>query len=139
MECDSREHSLGRDDKHGAPDIDEDDDGESHAADEPTAVWDENALRAAGLGDLWRKREPEAPAPAATPTQPRSHADPSIVIEDLGLQPAPAVPEVEPLPVMTKAALQPATARGGLGWGSTLGLALALGALAYALIRFFKG
>src|ERR1700712_3198611 len=57
--CDSREHSLGRDDKHGAEELDDGDDGESHAADEPTAVWDENALRAAGLGDLWKRKEVE--------------------------------------------------------------------------------
>ncbi|MDB4988213.1 MAG: hypothetical protein JWN04_3391 [Myxococcaceae bacterium] len=122
---------MGRDD-NGAPDLGEDDDGESHAADEPTAVWDENALRAAGLGDLWRKREAEPVAPATPPAVPPSAKDASIVIED-------SIAE-QPVAVMAKIAPQaPQPQSSGLGWGATISVAVALGAIAYALIRYLKG
>jgi hypothetical protein len=149
-ECDERERSLGRDDKHAAPDDpegDDFDDGESHAADEPTAVWDENALRAAGLGDIFKRREPEAPTPAATKSVAPADA-PSIVVENAvneaaghapstvgalraaGAGNAAATP-VPPAPI--------AASSGGMSWAATVAIAVALGAAAYALIRFLKG
>ena len=117
--------------KRAPHDMDDDDDGESHAADEPTAVWDESALRAAGLSDLLHKRDSEPPPPPATSPTPSSTTDPSIVIDPSTLAPKVATPVPQSTPQ--------AANDGGLGWGATLGLAVALGAIVYALIRFVKG
>jgi hypothetical protein len=133
---------------------DDDDDAESHAADEPTAVWDENALRAAGLSDLLRKRDSEPPAPPATVPAASGRTESSIVVDVNSIVPketgsdrreasssardASSGPAriVTPLP---QASPQLASEDGGLGWGATLGIAVALGAIVYGLIRFLKG
>jgi hypothetical protein len=122
---------LTSNNKRAPHDVDDDDDGESHAADEPTAVWDESALRAAGLSDLLHKRDDEPPPPPATSPTPSSTTDPSIVIDPSTLAPKVVTPVPQQAPQ--------AGADGGLGWGATLGLAVALGAIVYALIRFVKG
>jgi hypothetical protein len=126
-----RGRSLNRNDKHDPEDLDDEDDGESHAADEPTAVWDENALRAAGLTDLLGKRDSEPPPAPATPST--APPRPSIELNDEMALAAGA--PVEP------AVFEPADAApsDGMGWPATLGLAVVLGAIVYALIRFVKG
>jgi len=119
-------------DNNAPPDLDDDDDldGESHAADEPTAVWDESALRAAGLTDLLKRRdEPEAP-PATRAVQASSTA-PSIVVDDVETPPPGVVIPADPVP-------QSALAR-GLGWGATMIVAVLLGAAVYVAIRFIRG
>lgn len=98
-----------------------DDDMASHAADEPTAVWDANTLREAGLGDLIKKPDSEPPPPA-TPAI-RGQA-PSILVDEAAAG--------------AKAQQGPRDDDGELGWGATLGLAAGLGAAVYLLIRFLK-
>lgn len=117
--------------------MEEDDDSESHAADEPTAVWDESALRAAGLTDLLNKRKSDPPPPPAIPSS--APERPSIeVSEDMARQLAGPVPAPEPPRVVEPADPAPATL-GALGWGSTLGIAAVLGALVYMVIKLIKG
>jgi hypothetical protein len=119
---------LNGDNKHD-PQLDSDDDGESHAADEPTAVWDESALRAAGLTDLLSKRKSDPPPPPATKSV--TPGGPSIEVSQ-----EMALPEPEP---EAPREMEPATPSRGLGWGATLALAIVLGGLVYALIRYVKG
>jgi hypothetical protein len=128
---------LSKDNKRAPHELDDEfDDGESHAADEPTAVWDESALRAAGLTDLLKKRGSEPPPPPATPAR-EVQSDPSIVIEqDLA---APAVAPDEPAEAAPAAAPAAVPASGGLGWGATVAIAVAVGAIVYLLIRLVKG
>ena len=116
-------------DNNAPPDLDDDDDleAESHAADEPTAVWDETALRAAGLTDLLKRREQEADAPPATPSVAPS-AESSIVIDE-GVDPA----------LSQVIAADPATPAKGLGWAATLAIAVVLGGVVYYLIRLLRG
>lgn len=135
---DARGRSLNRD--HNAPpDLEDDDlDSESHAADEPTAVWDESALRAAGLTDLLQRREAPA-APPATRAAP-SGSDPSIVIDEAvapellneSVTPGPGIPE--PVAAVVPASVRPR----GLTWGSTVLVALVLGGLVYLLVRIMR-
>ena len=108
-----------------------DDDISSHAADEPTAVWDVNALREAGLGELIKKpgQEDSDPPPAATPAM-RGNQGPSIVVDE-----AAAGARAQPGPNVKGGS---AAASGELGWAATLGLAAGLGAAVYLLIRFLK-
>lgn len=101
-----------------------DDDSGSHAADEPTAVWDANTLREAGLGDLLKKPDDSDPPPAATPAA-RNHG-PSIVVDEAAAG------------ARAQEAASGKADSGELGWGATLGLAAGLGAAVYLLIRFFK-
>lgn len=120
-------------DDQRAPIDPDDDDGESHAADEPTAVWDESALRAAGLSDLLSKRDSAPPPPPATAPVSSSAQDQSIVVDQESL-----VPKNPPTPV-PEAPERLAPQEGGLGWGATLAIAVLLGALVYGLIRYLKG
>jgi hypothetical protein len=99
------------------------DDDLSHAADEPTAVWDANTLREAGLGDLIKKPISEPP-PAQTPAI-RGNQGPSIVVDEAAAG--------------AKATVSSdSSGSGELGWGATLGLAAGLGAAVYLVIRFLK-
>ena len=114
-------------DKKPVLDDDSDDDfgGESHAADEPTAVWDEQSLRAAGLSDLLAPRPSEPPPPPATPATVSS--DPSIMVDRrLSGEPADGGNET------------PAT-EGSFGWPATMAIAVVLGAIVYVLIRLARG
>jgi hypothetical protein len=122
---------LSRDHKHAPHDDEEHDDldAERHAADEPTAVWDEGALRAAGLTDLLKKQRSEPPVVPATPAV-SGAGDPSIVIDE-SIAANPGEPEVQ----FVSAALT----RRGLGWGATLAIAVVLGALVYLAIRLVRG
>jgi hypothetical protein len=123
---------LNRNDKHD-PQIEDEDDGESHAADEPTAVWDESALRAAGLADLLNKpRKSDPPPPPATASVAPDR--PSIEVSQ-----EMALPDALPEPPREPPVLADPPASGSLGWGATLGLAMVLGAIVYALIRYVKG
>jgi hypothetical protein len=119
---------LNRD--HNAPpgldDDDDDLDGESHAADEPTAVWDESALRAAGLSDLLKRHEAEPAAPPATRSE-HPGAESSIVVDGV----APDSPQV--------ILAEPAEPARGLGWFATLAIAVVLGGAVYLLIRMLRG
>jgi hypothetical protein len=123
---------LGTDNKRAPHELDDEDDGESHAADEPTAVWDESALRAAGLTDLLKRRESEPPPPPSAAV--RAAADPSIVI-DQGLASAPNAPA----PNRVSPSAPDPSDGGGLGWAATIGIAVAVGAVVYLLIRLIKG
>lgn len=112
--------------------------GESHAADEPTAVWDEKSLRAAGLSDILGKRPSEPPLPPATPSAGMTQ-DPSIVVDTTigpNARPQASAPNAPHKPVA-----QPVVhARpNGMGWPTTVGIAVGLGALVYILIRLLKG
>jgi len=116
-------------DHNAPPGLDEDDDldGESHAADEPTAVWDESALRAAGLTDLLKRRDAEPAGPPATRSAVPG-TESSIVIDE-GV--TPGIPQV--------ILAEPATPARGLGWFATLGIAVVLGGAVYLLIRMLRG
>ncbi len=105
--------------------------GERHAADEPTAVWDEGALRAAGLGDLLHRRMPDAPNSPAT--QGSKTADPSIVVDE-SMTASPV--EVHPA---ARGPRSPVPRGREPGWASTLIIAIGLGALVYLAIRLFRG
>lgn len=110
------------DDSQHKPTDQEADSSTLHAADEPTAVWDAEMLRQAGLGDLSQVPEPKEPPPA-TPAAAAETA-PSIVIEPSAQAPKP----------------QPAPAKGlaQLSWTATLALAAGLGSLVYLAIRFLR-
>jgi hypothetical protein len=104
----------------------DDDDMASHAADEPTAVWDANTLREAGLGDLIKKPETDSDPPSAPATPGARNQGPSIMVDEAAAG--------------AKAVRGPSMRddNGELGWGATLGLAAGLGAAVYLLIRFLK-
>ena len=131
---------MTSDNKRAPHDVDDDDyDGESHAADEPTAVWDESALRAAGLSDLLsKKRDSEPPPPPATAPSAATRTESSIVIDVGSMEPKEPLDTAPKLATPVPRASAPA-AEGGLGWGATLSIAVALGAIVYALIRYLKG
>lgn len=103
----------------------EDDESSNLAADEPTAVWDVNALREAGLGDLIRKPESEPP-PAAT--APAKRQGPSMMVDAVAAGG----------PIQHIAAKKKPGDTGELGWGSTVALAAGLGAIVYLAIRFLR-
>lgn len=128
---------MNIDNKHAPPDEDDDLDGVSHAADEPTAVWDEHALRAAGLTDLLSKRPSDPPPAPATPAA-RQGDDPSIVVDQsIVANQAQSANDPGTRQFPRPEAAVPAS--GTLGWGATLAIAVALGAVVYLLIRFLKG
>jgi len=91
--------SLSKTEEHHAVD---------HAADLPTAVWDEDSLRAAGV-ELPSPEEGDAPRGAAPPQ-------------------VQTVPETD----------APRPARRELSWPITIGLALVLGGAVYFLVRFLR-
>ena len=115
-------------DEHRDP-ADLDDNAESsHAADEPTAVWDMETLRKAGLGDL--ANLPESPdAAPATPADGMQR--PSVIVDEpaKGAAPAAGKPETGPQ--------QPVASNSSSWWG-LLAMALALGAAAYFAIRALR-
>lgn len=103
----------------------------SLAADDPTAVWDAESLREAGLEvDVEVSEPPSAPA-----TQGSGSGLPSIVAEDAA--PAePCPPQAAPLPqAAARAAPGP---RKEMGWGATLALAVSLGAAVYLVVRYLR-
>jgi hypothetical protein len=96
----------------------------ANAADEPTAVWDAELLRQAGLDALGPLPDPSIPPPA-TPTSAAVQTAPSIMVDPRtsGAQP---ITTGKPRPPKE------------LSWRATLGLALGLGTIVYALIRFLR-
>lgn len=103
---------------------DEDDAFSANAADDPTAVWDAEALRKAGLDELGPLPEQVETAPA-TQASSAVRTAPSMVVD----------------PKATGAHAIPAQPRAGskeLSWPATVGLALGLGGVVYALIRFLR-
>src|SRR4051812_41079453 len=117
--CSTLRGSLLADDQQRKHDGDDEDDAFSaNAADDPTAVWDAEALRKAGLDDL-------GPLPEHVETAPATHASsaartaPSMVVDPKGTGAHPIAVEARP-------------ASKELSWPATVGLALALGAVVYA-------
>lgn len=111
------------DEKHGNPGDPADDDLDASAsgADEPTAMWDFEELRKAGLNELGPLPEHDA-TPPVTQGLAASATAPSIVVE----------PEATRARSAVRAA-QPSTE---LSWPVTVSIALVLGGAVYALIRF---
>jgi len=96
----------------------------SLAADDPTAIWDEEALRKAGLGAVLENLEDSAPA---TPGE--KGPAPSMITDVLDDTPAGGsrgVPVQKPQPPKE------------MSWAATISLALALGAVVYLAIRFLR-
>jgi hypothetical protein len=120
---------LAKDEHREAADIDEK--GESsHAADEPTAVWDMETLRKAGLGDL--ANLPESPdAGPATPAVGMQR--PSVIVDE---QAASSAKSATPAADKRMAKAQRPAQSGS--WWSLLIMALALGAAAYFVIRALR-
>jgi hypothetical protein len=107
----------------------EDDDDEV----ERTDVWDEEALRKAGLGHL----VDEAPKAATSADGPKG---PSIVVSDDLSQPAiPAAKAAPSAGTSQRIHAQPTPpSRVGLSWPLTIALAIVLGAAVYTLIIFLR-
>lgn len=122
-------------DEHREPaDFDETSES-SHAADEPTAVWDMEALRKAGLGELANLPEGPDSAPA-TPAAGMAQRPSMIVDEPSGAPAAPATPAAarqEPAISAPKA-----QGSGAGGWLGLVTMALVLAAAAYLAIRFLR-
>lgn len=112
------------------------DSGEStHAADEPTAVWDFEALRKAGLSEIAQLPEQPETGPA-TPADGMAARGASIIVDDKtgggAARPADAAPSrARPAPEL-------APVNEGMSWVSMMALAALCGALAYAAIRFLR-
>jgi hypothetical protein len=129
-----------------------DDSSETSAADEPTAIWDIEALRAAGLEEILQQQEPE-PARRSPSTAP-GPAEPSIVLDetvldgsDDGLDEAQRkTPSSLPQAgnIDNDSPVAPAPMRIGIesvptrryGWGAALGAGAVFFGAVYALIRF---
>ena len=120
---------MAKDNHRGADDLDHGGGESSHAADEPTAVWDIEALRKAGLSEVIDAPETPVTGPA-TPAMGMEVERPSIIVE----QDPPAPTAVPP------AARQLARKRAGadVGWVGLITIAAMLGAIAYGLIRLLR-
>jgi hypothetical protein len=134
------------------------DGGETSAADEPTAIWDMEALRAAGLDAVLRESEPE-PRPRTPSTAPVA-AEPSMMVDDAVLAEtetaadhagtdeasrdtpsslpahAPNAPSDPAAPAAMRVGLESVPSR-RYGWGAALGAGAAFFGAVYALIRYF--
>lgn len=117
---------MAKDNHRGGSDPEES--GESsHAADEPTAVWDMEALRKAGLSEVF---DAETPATApATPAVGMELERPSMIVEQ---QPAPGSPRDARRVALRKAANK------DVGWAGLITLAAVLGAIAYVVMRLLR-
>jgi hypothetical protein len=124
---------LAKDEHREAPDFDET--GESsHAADEPTAVWDMEALRKAGLGDL--ANLPEGPdAAPATPAEGMAQQRPSMIVDEKTGAPVNATGPNKPSAADPLVA-QKEQASGG--WWGLIAMAALLAAAAYLAIRLLR-
>ncbi|MFT3924687.1 MAG: hypothetical protein QM778_19260 [Myxococcales bacterium] len=111
-------------------DGDDSDDGSSgNAADDPTAVWDAEALRKAGLDEL-------GPLPEHVQTAPATHAtDANRTAPSMVVDPRATGAHEAPRPAAAGSAKE---ASKELSWPATMGLALGLGGLVYLLIRFLR-
>lgn|GEM_PF-4082945 len=112
------------DDQRKHHEDDPDDASSATAADDPTAVWDADALRRAGLDELGPLPEHVETAPA-TQASSAARTAPSMLVDRraTGSHDVPQAP--------TSNARE-------LSWPATMGLALGLGGLVYAVIRFLR-
>lgn len=129
-------------DEHREPG-DIDDPESTHAADEPTAVWDMEALRRAGLSEIAQLPEEPETGPA-TPADGMASRRASIIVEGdkgpevEGVAPAPETPLPPVAPPLARPAPQHGSANQGLSWVTLIALAALFGAIAYAAIRFLR-
>lgn len=118
---------------------DDDDDEDAairHAAEGPTAVWDTDSLRAAGLGPLFDQHGSQPPPPATAPAAAQSDKSSIEVDGGLGATPGPTSPRRD-----VTGDTDPPIGRGGgggLSWVSTLLIAIAIGVAVYFAIRYLK-
>lgn len=122
---------MAKDEQRDAGDGDS---GESHAADEPTAVWDFEALRKAGLSEIAQLPEQPETGPA-TPADGMAARSSIIVEEKAG---GAATNAADAAPARARPAPELAASNEGMSWVSLLALAVLCGALAYAAIRFLR-
>jgi hypothetical protein len=121
-------------DEHRDP-ADFDDTGDSHAADEPTAVWDMETLRKAGLGDL--ANLPEGPdAAPATPAVGMSR--PSMIVDEQAEAAAKAAAAAQAAAASRDNSAPNAQPAQSGSWWSLVAMAIALGAAAYFVIRALR-
>jgi hypothetical protein len=126
---------LAKDNPRGAGDLDRSDDSSetSHAADEPTAVWDIEALRRAGLSEVIDAPDTPATAPA-TPAVGMEVERPSMIVEQEPTRPsAPRSSTSSP----RRAAMRRA-AQSDVGWAGLITMAALLGAIAYVVMRLLR-
>jgi hypothetical protein len=124
---------LVKDNPRGAGDLDPASDSSetSHAADEPTAVWDVEALRKAGLSDVIDA--PQTISGPATPAVGIEIERPSIIVDQEATRPS--VPR--PAAPARRAAIRKA-AQTDVGWAGLIAMAALLGAIAYAVMRLLR-
>lgn len=125
-----------------------DPDDERHAADDPTAVWDADTLRAAGLEDVLDRPETDPPPAATTPATKGRDSGPSMVAEGAVRAPdqpkrerpdaTPREPHQVPRPTPKPPSRTVAPSSGELGWGATIALAVGLAVAVYFLVRFLR-
>jgi hypothetical protein len=125
---------LAKDNPRGAGDLDRSDDSSetSHAADEPTAVWDIETLRKAGLSDVIDAPDTPATGPA-TPAVGMEVERPSMIIEQEPTRPSAPRPAASP----RRAAMRRA-AQSDVGWVGLITMAALLGAIAYVVMRLLR-
>jgi hypothetical protein len=125
---------LAKDNPRGAGDLDRSDDSSetSHAADEPTAVWDIETLRKAGLSDVIDAPDTPATGPA-TPAVGMEVERPSMIVEQEPTRPSATRPAVSP----RRAAMRRA-AQSDVGWVGLITMAALLGAIAYVVMRLLR-
>jgi hypothetical protein len=142
---------VGEHDKHES-----DDDAGSCAADEPTAIWDAEALRAAGLDAILS--QPLSEPPKAPATAPIARVEPSMVVDDGALD---AAGLASGLPSMEAGRITPSAGQGAdstgpqrvpavmrvgndsvparrYGWPTAIGAGVAFFAVVYAAIRYLR-
>jgi hypothetical protein len=130
---------LAKDNPRGAGDLDQSDDSSetSHAADEPTAVWDIEALRKAGLSEVIDAPETPASAPA-TPAVGMEVGRPSMIVEQEPTRPSAPRPAPAPAPAAPRRAAIRRAAQSDVGWVGLLTMAALLGAIAYVVMRLLR-
>jgi hypothetical protein len=122
--------------------LDPSDSDATHAADEPTAVWDFEALRKAGLSEIAQLPDQPATGPA-TPADGTAQRRDSMIVDGEntppveGASPSPNSPLPPVAPSLARPAPQLSDAQ-GMSWIGLLTLAALCGALAYAAIRFLR-
>jgi hypothetical protein len=134
---------LAKDEHRDPADLDDTSES-SHAADEPTAVWDMEALRKAGLGELVNLPETGDTAPATPAEGMQQRA--SIIVDEPGAPAAAAAPasgdasaEVTPPAKQPPRALPAADpSPSDSSWWRLVAMALALGVAAYLALRFLR-
>lgn len=99
-----------------------DDDHRHSAADEPTAMWNADALREGGFEDVAEARESDVPPPATTPAR---GDEPSVQLATAAG------------PARVGATAAPA-ATGARFWVLTVLLAITLGGAVFALVRLLR-